>query len=134
MIVILIENEIKMMAEKKKKILIAEDERPMARALELKLSHEGYDVTYAANGQEALDFLKKDKFDIILLDLMMPKVDGFGVLEEMKAKKMKIPVIILSNLSQVEDEERAKKMGAKDFFIKSNTPIANIIDYVKKHL
>ncbi len=117
-----------------KTVLIAEDERPMARALELKLTHEGFKVTCAANGEEAVEALKKSSFDIILLDLMMPKVDGFGVLEHMKSEKIGTPVIILTNLSQQEDEEKAKTLGAKDFFVKSNTPIAKIIDYINQQI
>ena len=70
----------------KKKILIVEDEKPMARALELKLTRAGYDAASANDGQSGLDYLEKNKVDLILLDLIMPKLDGFAVLERLKAK------------------------------------------------
>jgi DNA-binding response OmpR family regulator len=115
----------------KKKILIVEDEKPMARALELKLTNAGYEVTTASDGKCGLDCLGKEDVDLILLDLIMPNLDGFGVLEALKAQGNKTPVIVLSNLSQEEDEARATALGAKGFFIKSNTPIADIVAQVK---
>lgn len=117
-----------------KKILIVEDEKPMARALELKLTHEGFEAHQAGNGEEALDMLGKEKYDLVLSDLIMPKMDGFAFLEAVKKKGMKAPVIILSNLSQEEDEKRAKELGAKGFYIKSDTPIATIVEHVRTFL
>lgn len=117
-----------------KKILIAEDERPLARALELKLTHEGFSVTVTANGQECIDKLKEDTYDILLVDLMMPMVDGFKVLEFIHTtiKDTPPPVIVLSNLSQPDDENKALELGAAKYFVKSNTPLAVIVDEVKK--
>ncbi len=117
-----------------KKILIAEDEKPMANALMLKLNHVGFEAKIASNGQETLDMLEKEKFDLVLLDLMMPKVDGFGVLAELKNRGDKTPVIITSNLSQEVDSKRALKMGATDYIVKSDTPLVKIIEHVKKIL
>jgi DNA-binding response OmpR family regulator len=117
-----------------KKILIAEDERPMARALELKLNGSGFNAKAVGNGEEALQTLEKEKFDLILLDLVMPKVDGFGVLEQLQAKGNTTPIIVLSNLSQEEDAKKAKELGAVDFFIKSDTPIIEIVKIAKKAL
>jgi len=122
------------MPTKPKKILIMEDEKPMARAMVLKLTHAGFEATSANNGEEGLAILEKENFSLILLDLIMPKMDGFSVLEALKQKNIKTPVIILSNLSQEDDEKRAKELGAKDFFIKSNTPIAEIVERVNKFL
>ena len=116
------------------RILIVEDEKPMAHALELKLSHAGFEAHSVQNGEEAVALLKTDSFDLIILDLVMPKLDGFGVLEALSADKKSVPVIVLSNLSQEEDEKRARELGAKDFFIKSNTPIAEIVKRVQKML
>jgi two-component system copper resistance phosphate regulon response regulator CusR len=118
----------------KRRILIAEDEKPLARALELKLGDGDYDVRVALNGEEAVAELGKQKFDIVLLDLMMPKMDGFEVLESMKKRGDKTPVIVLTNLSQPEDEKRVMDLGAKEFFVKSNTSIANIVARVKRLL
>ena len=116
----------------KKRILIAEDEKPLSHALELKLTFSGYDVTVVNNGDDALTTLAKDTFDLILLDIVMPGKNGFEVLEELKKKGNKIPVIMLSNLSQEEDVSKAKQLGAVDFFIKSDTPLAEIVAMVKK--
>jgi DNA-binding response OmpR family regulator len=117
-----------------KKLLLAEDERAIAKALQLKLSLSGFEVEVASNGEEALALIKTKKFDLLLLDIMMPKMDGFTVMEEMKKLKNKTPVIVLSNLSQEDDADRAKKLGAVDFCIKSNTPLAEIIEKIKKFL
>jgi len=114
-----------------KKVLIAEDEKPLGRALELKLANSGYEVTVSPNGEEAIKQLDKGGFAVLLLDLMMPRVDGFGVLEAMKKGGDKTPVIVLTNLSQPEDEKRVKDLGAKEFFVKSDTPISTIVTEVK---
>lgn len=118
----------------KKKVLIVEDEKPMARALEIKLTNSGFDARVAFDGQEALDILSIEKFDIILLDLVTPRKDGFDVLEELNKRGDPTTVIISSNLSQPEDIERAKALGAKDYFVKSNTPINKVVEHVKDAL
>jgi len=118
----------------KKKILIIEDEKPMAHALELKLTHEGFEAKSVFSGEEGIAILKSEGFDLVLLDLIMPKVDGFKVLGMLKEQNIKTPVIILTNLSQEEDEKRARDLGAVEFFIKSNTPIAQIVERVKEKL
>ncbi len=118
---------------KKLKILIAEDERAIAGALNLKLNHVGFDSSVAFNGREAMDNLQKEKYDLLILDLIMPQLDGFGVLAEIKEKGIKIPVIVASNLSQTEDINKAKELGAVDFFIKSDTPVAEIVEKIKKY-
>lgn len=118
----------------KKKILIGEDERPIARALELKLISSGFDVEVANNGNEVIKAVKSSKFNLIFLDLVMPEKDGFEVLSDLKKMKNKTPVIVLSNLSQEEDERRVLKLGAKKFFIKSNTELSKIVEEVKKIL
>ena len=110
-----------------KKILIIEDEKSLARALELKLTHAGFKTKVVLNGEDAMQIIGKESFALILLDLIMPKMDGFTLLAMLKVKKIKTPVLVLSNLSQDEDEKRAKEFGAKEFFIKSNTPIATIV-------
>jgi len=117
-----------------KNILIAEDEKPMAKALELKLTKEGFSVSVALDGEEALGLIEKKKFDLMLLDIMMPKVDGFAVLTKIKEQKIQLPVIVSSNLSQVEDIERAKALGAVDFLVKSNVTLADIITKIKQIL
>ena len=123
-----------MIKELLKRILIIEDEKPMAHALELKLTHAGFSAQSVGNGEEGLVLLEKEKFDLVLLDLVMPKMDGFGVLEEIKKKGIKTPVMVQTNLAQEEDEKRVKALGAKEFFIKSNTPIAEIVEQIKNFL
>ena len=117
-----------------KKILIAEDERPMAQALEIKFKAAGFDAVAVFDGEEALQSLAKDKYDLLLLDLMMPKKDGFSVLEELKRQGNPIPVIVSTNLSQAEERNKAMALGAKDYFVKSDTPINDVIEHVKKLL
>ncbi len=120
------------MPTKIKKILICEDEKPIAKALVLKLNHEGFEAEAANDGEEALQILQTKQFDLILLDLIMPRVDGFGVLEKIKELKITTPVIVTSNLGQEEDLKRAKELGAINYFIKSNTSLQEIVDGIKK--
>ncbi len=122
------------METQEKKILIIEDERPISRALELKLTRAGFNAKTAADGEEGIHYLEKEKVDIILLDLVMPKKDGFAVLATLKERGIKTPVLVLSNLGQQEDFDRAKALGAKEFFIKSNTPIADIVHHIENIL
>lgn len=115
----------------KKKILIVEDEKPLAHALELKVGHEGYETHVALTGADGLKEALTGSYDCILLDLIMPELDGFSLLQEMQAKKMKTPVIVLSNLGQEEDKEKAKSLGVIEYFVKANTPILDIVKRVK---
>src|SRR6266704_3590377 len=103
-----------------KRVLIVEDERPLAHALELKLQHEGFEAVVAGNGQECLELIDKKDFDVVLLDMMMPVMDGFQVLQQLQSRPNKPLVLVLSNLSQREDEGRVLAAGAKKYFIKSN--------------
>lgn len=119
---------------KKKKILIIEDEKSISYVLKLKLEYVGFEATIAKNGEEGVSILSGKKFDLALLDIIMPKMDGFKVLEALKEKKIKMPVVMLSNLSQADDEKRAFELGAIAFFVKSNTQIAEIVEWIKKKL
>jgi DNA-binding response OmpR family regulator len=114
-----------------KHVLIVEDERPLAHALDLKLQHEGLKPTVATNGKEGLDLILKGGFDVVLLDMMMPVMDGFQVLQGMKDMPNRPTVFVLSNLSQREDESRVLEAGAAKYFIKADTPLAVIVDEVK---
>lgn len=117
-----------------KKILIIEDEKTLARALKLKLSLAGFIVTTVFNGEDGVALILKEPFAVILLDVMMPKMDGFAVLTILKEENIQTPVIVLSNLSQENYMKRTKELGAKDFLIKSNTPINTIVERVRKLL
>ena len=117
-----------------KKILIAEDEKAYSRALVLKLGKAGYDVKSVENGEEALALLKNEKFDLLLLDLIMPKVNGFSVLEEIKRLELKLPVMVLSNLTQEEDKKKINEFLVIDFIEKSETPIIDVIQKIQDFL
>jgi DNA-binding response OmpR family regulator len=110
-----------------KTILVVEDEQAYRHALVLKLEHAGFVAHGVENGEEGLAFLRDTKVDLILLDLIMPKMDGFAFLEALKTQNHVLPVIVLSNLSQADDERKARQLGAKDFLSKSNIPIADVI-------
>jgi DNA-binding response OmpR family regulator len=117
-----------------KKILVVEDETPMARALSMKLEKEGFETEISNNGKKAVDLMKKENYDLVLLDIIMPEKDGFYVLEQVNKKGLKTKIIVASNLSQQEDIDRAKKLGATDYFVKSDTPIVEVVEKVKKNL
>ena len=114
----------------RKKILVVEDEQPLAHALELKLSYAGFAVETAPDGEEALEKLKKQAYDLVLLDLVMPRKDGFAVLEKIRETDDELPVIISSNLSQGADRQRAKELGANDYFIKADTSMSDVVDHI----
>ena len=114
--------------------MVVEVDMPLSKAMALKLGHSGFDVKCAHDGEEALNLLMIEPFDLVTLDLLIPKLDGFKVLEEIHRRGINTKVIVTSNLSQEEDIIRTKQMGAVDFFVKSNTPIFDIIDHVKRVL
>lgn len=116
-----------------KKILIAEDELPMSRALNNKLTKEGFEITVVDNGKEAIEALSKEKFDMAIIDLMMPIKDGWAILEYARDKKIKTPIVVASNLGQTEDEKAVRELGAVNFFVKANTPISKIVEYIKSY-
>ncbi|MBX2866771.1 response regulator [Candidatus Kaiserbacteria bacterium] len=116
------------------KVLIVEDEKPMAKALALKLGHEGVEAEVVHDGKEGLEKARTGGYALIILDLIMPVMDGFTFLETLKKEGVKTPVVVASNLSQEGDAERAKKLGAVDYFIKSNTPLADIVAHITKIL
>ncbi|MCD4704698.1 response regulator [bacterium] len=109
------------MNEKKIKVLIAEDDPFLSRMYSEKLELENFDVILAVDGQEAIDKIKINKPDVVILDLLMPKKTGFEVLSEKESDKgiKDIPVIVLTNLSQKEDIKKCYDLGAKDFLIKA---------------
>jgi len=120
----------------KKKILIIEDEKILLDLLQKKLSQEGYDILASHNGKEGLKAMKEQKPDLILLDIIMPKMSGFEVMEEMnKDPELKeIPIIIVSNSGQPVEIERAQSLGAKDWLVKTEFDPQLVIDKVKKQL
>ena len=117
-------------------ILIVEDEEFLVRALKDNLTSEGYTVSTASDGEEVFDVLKEKKPDLILLDLLLPKKNGFDVLKDMRSDpELKlIPVIILSNLGEDTEIKRGLELGASDYFVKSQHPIQEVIEKAKEYL
>lgn len=119
-----------------KKILLVEDEEIMAELLEKKLSKEGYKVILAKDGEEGLEAIKREKPDLILLDIIMPKKGGFEVMEEIQKDEelKKIPIIVISNSGQPVELSKAKELGAKDWLIKTQFDPAEVLEKIKKQL
>jgi DNA-binding response OmpR family regulator len=112
-----------------RRILIAEDDRYLRRAAEARLRQQGFTVLTAADGEEALRVARAERPDLILLDLIMPKVQGFEVLRELKAAEATtaIPVIVLSNLGQETDRAQCLEGGAVAYFVKANLSLHDLV-------
>lgn len=123
-----------MSENKKKKILIIEDEEVILNTIAKKLELEGFEVKAAVDGIDGLEKANKERPDLILLDIMMPKLDGFGVLEELQGNKelSLIPVIIISNSGQPVEIERAQKLGVRDYLIKADFEPEEVMEKVRK--
>ncbi len=119
-----------------KKILIVEDDKFLRELIARKLLDEGFKIVQAVDGEEGLKKAKEEKPDLILLDLILPGIDGFEVLRQIKRDPeiAKIPVIILSNLGQEEDIEKGFKSGAVDYLIKAHFTPGEIIEKIDKYL
>jgi len=114
------------------KVLLVEDDRFLRRAAEATLRKGGFAVTVAVDGEEALNVVRTVSPDIILLDLIMPKIQGFEVLRRLKEDldTRDIPVVVLSNLGQDGDLQRALAAGAAGYLVKSNLSLANLLTRV----
>jgi DNA-binding response OmpR family regulator len=121
-------------ASKKIKILIIEDEKSLVDLLLTKLEKEGYEIKAALDGAEGFKEIKKFSPDLILLDIVMPKMNGYEVLEKMHEEKIKIPVIIISNSGQPVEIEKTTKLGAIDHLIKTEFSAADVLEKVHKCL
>ena len=121
------------MTDKKIKVLIIEDEEMLVNMYISKFNKEGYQAEKAANGRIGLEKAKTIKPDIILLDIMMPEIDGFMVLKDLKSDTATkdIPVVMLTNLGQEEDIEKGNQLGATDYLVKANLTPSQVVDKVK---
>lgn len=124
------------MVKDSKRILLVEDEKIIVELVERKLKEEGYEVVVARDGEEGLEKLEEEKPDLILLDIVMPRMDGFEVMEKMMEEEMtdSIPIIIISNSGQPVELDRAQELGARDWLIKTEFDPAEVVEKVKKHL
>ncbi len=119
-----------------KKILLIEDDPMLLDMYNLKFSEAGYTVFKAESGKKGFELAKKNQPDIILLDIILPQMDGFTVMENLKKDKdtAKIPVFFLTNLKQDEDIKRGKKLGAVDYLVKASLTPAQILKRVEHFL
>ena len=119
-----------------KKILIIEDEEIILDLLKKKLAQEGFEISIAENGEEGLRIMKQVLPDLVLLDIVMPKMGGFEVMEEMRkdSELKRIPVIVVSNSGQPVEIDKARELGAKDWLIKTEFDPKEVIDKVKRQL
>ncbi len=120
----------------KKKILIVEDEATLQKALAEFLAEDGFEVLCASDGEQAVLLAKSKKPDLVLLDIILPKKDGYEVLTELKSEAgtKSIPVILLTNLESPEDIDRAFEKGASTYLVKSNYKLEDIAKKVKETL
>ncbi len=116
------------------KVLVVDDDQALLEMYTMRLKEEAFEVIVARNGEEALARAVDSKPDVILLDVMMPKVNGFDVLDILKStpETKKIPVLILTVLIQDADRERGLKAGAEDYLVKSETMPGQVIEKVKQ--
>jgi len=119
-----------------KTVLIVEDEQSMQRALKNKLEHAGYTVLAANDGEGAVEALRSSKPDLVLLDLIMPKLDGISVLRQMKGDDAlrAVPVVILTNLSSGDKVAEAMQLGTFDFLVKANYSLDDVLKKVNDRL
>ncbi len=121
------------MADDSKKIMVVEDDRFLSSLIKARLEKEGFGILQAFDGQEALDMLKTERPQLVILDLIMPKVTGFEVLQTISITPEldKVPVVILSNLAQDSDIAKAQQLGAREYFVKVKVSIDDLIGKIK---
>ncbi len=121
------------MPEELKRIMVIEDDKFLSSLMKVRLEKEGFIVIQAFDGEEAVELLKTDRPDLVVLDIIMPKVTGFEVLQaiSMTPGLERTPVIILSNLAQDSDIQKAKEFGARGYFVKVKISVEDIIKKIK---
>ncbi|MGC9968889.1 MAG: response regulator [Minisyncoccia bacterium] len=121
------------MADGDKKVMIIEDDRFLSSLIKTRLEKEGFHVAQMFDGEEAIQALKQERPNLIILDLIMPKVTGFEVLQAISILPgfENTPVMILSNLAQDSDIEKARQLGAKEYFVKVKISIDDLIGKIK---
>lgn len=119
---------------KKGKILLIEDDITLLEMYKMKFREEGYEVDASPRGAEGLDLAQKNKYDIILLDIILPEIDGLAILKELKEKAStkNTPVILLSNLGQDTDIKRGQELGAAYYLVKANFTPSQVVSKVEE--
>jgi len=119
-----------------KKVLIIEDDKSLREMYETKLKIKGFNVITAEDGEDGIKKIKTEKPNLVLLDMMMPKKNGFDVLGDIQkdVKIKKTPVIVLSNLGQESDMALAKSLGAKEYYVKSNLLLNDLVNKVEEYV
>lgn len=121
------------MSDKKKTVLLIEDDEFLAELYATKLNLEGFDVIAAADGKKGLKLALEKRPDVVLLDIILPKMDGFEVLKNLRADAVAktIPVILLTNLSQKDEVKRGLELGAADYLIKAHFMPSEVVKKIK---
>lgn len=121
------------MSDKKKTVLLIEDDEFLAELYATKLNLEGFDVIAAADGKKGLKLALEKRPDVVLLDIILPKMDGFEVLKNLRADAAAktIPVILLTNLSQKDEVKRGLELGAVDYLIKAHFMPSEVVKKIK---
>jgi DNA-binding response OmpR family regulator len=114
-------------------ILIAEDDAVLRNLYVKKFSVEGYETRTASDGEEAVKLINQQKPDMLILDIHMPKMDGFQVLKEFPKASRGFPIIMLTNFDQPDFKLRAEELGADDYFVKKDMTIKSLVEMVEKH-
>lgn len=120
----------------KRTILLVEDEELLANILKQRLEKEGFNVVLARDGEEALGILKDAKPDLLLLDIILPKVSGFELMSKLQEdpRYAKVPIVVVSNLGQEGDIKKGETLGAVGYFVKAHLSIEELVERVKKFL
>jgi len=117
----------------KPKILLLEDEAMLASMYKTKFEREGFEIVVAGDGEEGLEQAKAASFDVVLIDIIMPKLDGFAVLKQLRLLDAykDVPILMLTNLGQEEDVEKGKALGATDYLVKANFTPSQVLEKIR---
>jgi len=124
------------MPDKKAKVLLVEDDQMIVDMYKLRFEEEGFEVLVTDKGSEAIEMARKQQPDIVLLDIILPEIDGFAILQQLKSESStkKIPAILLTNLSQETDQQKGVQLGAAGYFVKAQHTPADILTEIKNLL
>lgn len=130
------EENINSVKNKKPKVLLIEDDPILVKMYKVKFESEGFEVLTADDGEQGLEMALSEGIDVIVLDIMMPKMSGIDLLTKLRKspKGKKVIVIMLTNLSQQEEQEKALELGAVEYLVKANQTPSQVVEKIKTHL